>query len=283
LERIDKDIEIAEEYLAGCITYLLRQHKGTADRDRVSSDLKLNRGIEKYERELKQILALSDDSLAILIANTIDITKDIKHLKDVYTQLEKFGTKHIEISKQSIQAKRAAGLLDNISKILNSERKMEITQKKISEIRPYVNNARIHSVEQIEQIMESIKEFGFTNPLIIDDEDRLIAGHGRLEAAIKLGINEVPCVVLDWLTEEQKKALTIADNKIALNAGWNEELLELEIEELKLEGFNVGIIDLGLKMETFTPNIEPTIRKDTVSTITCPYCGHSFIISEEIE
>ena len=135
---------------------------------------------------------------------------------------------------------------------------MEIIYKKVQELIPYLNNSRTHSEEQVNQICASINEFGFTNPLLIDEKDMIIAGHGRLLASKKLGMEEVPCIVLEGLTEAQKKAYIIADNKMALNAGWDEELLKIELENLKeldfdleLTGFNVDELDdiLGTEEE----------------------------------
>lgn len=110
---------------------------------------------------------------------------------------------------------------------------MEIVYKKVNDLIPYINNSRTHSEEQVNQIVASINEFGFTNPLLIDEKDNIIAGHGRLLASKKLKMEEVPCIVLSGLTEAQKKAYIIADNKMALNAGWDEELLKIELESLK--------------------------------------------------
>ena len=127
---------------------------------------------------------------------------------------------------------------------------MEIVYKKINELKPYENNSRTHDESQIKQICESIKEYGWTNPVLIDEKGMIIAGHGRVEAGKKLDIKEVPCIVLSGLTEAQKKAYVIADNKMALNAGWNEELLKNELENLKeldfdleLTGFNIDELD----------------------------------------
>ena len=127
---------------------------------------------------------------------------------------------------------------------------MEIIYKNVNDLIPYINNSRTHSEEQINQIVASINEFGFTNPLLIDEKDNIIAGHGRLLASKKLKMEEVPCIVLSGLTEAQKKAYIIADNKMALNAGWDEELLKIELENLKeldfdleLTGFNVDELD----------------------------------------
>ena len=107
---------------------------------------------------------------------------------------------------------------------------------------PYVNNARTHSPEQIMKLRSSIREFGFLNPIIIDRKDySVIAGHGRLMAANAEGIKEVPCVFADNLTEAQKKAYIIADNRMAMDAGWDEELLRIEIEALQAEAFDISL------------------------------------------
>lgn len=120
---------------------------------------------------------------------------------------------------------------------------------------PYARNSRTHNDEQVAQIMASIKEFGFTNPILIGSDNVIIAGHGRLLAAQRLGMTEVPVIVLPDLTETQRRALVIADNRIALNAGWDEKMLALEIGELKDEDFdltNLGFTDDELKaLENF--------------------------------
>ncbi len=106
---------------------------------------------------------------------------------------------------------------------------------------PYVNNARTHSAGQINKLRSSLREFGFINPVIIDRDFNVIAGHGRIEAAKAEGILEVPCVFADYLTEAQKKAYILADNRMAMDAGWDEELLRVEIEALQAESFDVGL------------------------------------------
>ena len=106
---------------------------------------------------------------------------------------------------------------------------------------PYVNNARTHSAEQINKLRSSLREFGFINPVIIDRGFNVIAGHGRIEAAKAEGIPEVPCVFADYLTDAQKKAYILADNRMAMDAGWDEELLRVEIEALQAESFDVGL------------------------------------------
>ena len=119
---------------------------------------------------------------------------------------------------------------------------MKITQKKVTELIPYVNNSRTHSDEQVAQIAASIKEFGWTNPILIDGDNGIIAGHGRLMAARKLGITEVPTIELSDLSESQKKAYVIADNNLALNADWDEALLKIELENLKDLSFDLEIL-----------------------------------------
>ena len=106
---------------------------------------------------------------------------------------------------------------------------------------PYINNARTHSPEQINKLRASLREFGFVNPVIIDRDYNVIAGHGRILAAKEEGIKEVPCVFADHLTEAQKKAYIIADNRMAMDAGWDEELLRVEIEALQAEAFDLSL------------------------------------------
>jgi DNA modification methylase len=111
---------------------------------------------------------------------------------------------------------------------------------------PYARNSRTHSDAQVSQIAASIKEFGFTNPVLIDENSGIIAGHGRILAAQHLKIDEVPAIVLSHLTDIQKKAYVIADNKLALNAGWDEELLRLEFDELDSAGFDLDLTGFSL-------------------------------------
>lgn len=117
----------------------------------------------------------------------------------------------------------------------------QMTLVEIDKLIPYINNARTHSVEQINKLRSSLREFGFINPVIIDKDYGIIAGHGRVLAAKEEGIGKVPCVLVDYLTETQKKAYILADNRMALDAGWDEELLKLEIEALQGEDFDVGL------------------------------------------
>lgn len=118
---------------------------------------------------------------------------------------------------------------------------MKVEQLPTEKLIPYARNTRTHSDEQVAQIAASIREFGFTNPILIDAQDGIIAGHGRVMAARKLGLTEVPCIRLAHLSEAQRRAYVIADNKLALNAGWDEELLALELGELGDLGFDVEL------------------------------------------
>lgn len=110
---------------------------------------------------------------------------------------------------------------------------------------PYARNARTHSDAQVAQIAASIVEFGWTNPVLISGDNTIIAGHGRVLAARKLGMVEVPCIVLDHLTETQRRALIIADNKLALNAGWDDDMLAVEVQSLKDDGFELPTLGFG--------------------------------------
>lgn len=109
---------------------------------------------------------------------------------------------------------------------------------------PYARNARTHSEEQVAQIAASIVEFGFTNPILAGSDGVIVAGHGRLAAAQKLGLDTVPVVVLDHLTPTQRRALIIADNRIAENAGWDDAMLRIELQSLQEDGFNLDITGL---------------------------------------
>ena len=119
---------------------------------------------------------------------------------------------------------------------------MQVEQLKVGDLIPYVNNSRTHSDEQVMQVASSIKEFGFTNPILIDDDGGIIAGHGRLMAAKKLGLAMVPCIRLGHLSEAQRKAYVIADNQLALNSGWDLDSLKLEIDRLGELDFDIELL-----------------------------------------
>lgn len=117
----------------------------------------------------------------------------------------------------------------------------KIENVSIEKLIPYAMNARTHSEEQVSQIAASIREFGFTNPVLIDKEGTIVAGHGRVRGARKLGLETVPCIRLGHLTPQQVRAYVIADNKIALNAGWDETTLKAELDALKTDGFELSL------------------------------------------
>lgn len=124
---------------------------------------------------------------------------------------------------------------------------MEIKQVAVEKLIPYVRNSRTHSDAQVAQIAASIKEFGWTNPILVDGTNGIIAGHGRLLAARKLGQTEVPVIELAHMTESQKKAYVIADNQLAMNAGWDTSMLTLELSDLKEAGFSLDILGFDPK------------------------------------
>ena len=119
---------------------------------------------------------------------------------------------------------------------------LSIEYKRVDDLIPYVNNSRTHSDEQVTQVAASIKEFGFTNPILIDENNGIIAGHGRLMAAKKLKLEQVPTITLQGLTEAQRKAYVIADNKLALNADWDFDLLQNEILSLQELDFKIDLL-----------------------------------------
>jgi len=126
--------------------------------------------------------------------------------------------------------------------LLERLRKLSVQVWPIERLLPNARNARTHSDEQVAQVAASIVEFGWTNPILVGGDEVIIAGHARLAAARKLGLAEVPVIVLDHLTETQRRALVLADNKLALNAGWDEEMLRVELETLKDDNFNLDIV-----------------------------------------
>ena len=155
----------------------------------------------------------------------------------------------------------------------------------VENLLPYARNARTHSDEQLEQIAKSINEFGFLNPVLIDAETKtIIAGHGRVMAAKKLGMTTIPVVTLDHLSEEQRRAYVIADNKLALNAGWDFEILSEEMLNLDKDGFDLAITGFSLaEIEEITVDGDANDNGenqdepgDQQKQVECPECGHEF-------
>ena len=147
--------------------------------------------------------------------------------------------------------------------------KLAIKYKPIGDLIPYARNSRTHSEAQVAQIAASIKEFGWTNPVLLDGENGIIAGHGRVMAAQKLGEKQVPTIELSHLDEHQKRAYIIADNKLALNAGWDDEILALEIDDLKDAGFDLELLGFtNAELDAMNPEvIEGLTDEDAVPEI----------------
>lgn len=166
-----------------------------------------------------------------------------------------------------------------------TESTLEVINISVDDLIPYANNSRTHDDAQVAQIATSIREFGFTNPILIDGEGGIIAGHGRLMAARKLGLDTVPCITLDNLTDTQKKAYIIADNKLALNAGWDEELLEGELQALHADSFDMGLLgfsaqelelSMGIELDAPESSSREIDTDDYNMGCKCPKCGFEF-------
>lgn len=165
--------------------------------------------------------------------------------------------------------------------------KRKIEYIAIDALKEYERNTRTHDAEQVEQLKRSITEFGFTNPVLIDENNVIIAGHGRRSAARELGMKEVPCLRLSGLTESQVKALRIADNQLALNAGWDEEMLRIELADLKDENFDLDLLGFSLdELEHFSQERDidgfferaeeqqgEAAKEKKKECIKCPHCG----------
>ena len=161
---------------------------------------------------------------------------------------------------------------------------MKVENISLEALIPYARNSRTHSDQQVAQVAASIREFGFTNPVLIGTENDIIAGHGRVLAARKLGLEKVPCIRLTNLSENQKRAYIIADNKLALNSGWDEEMLALEIKDLASKDFDMtlaGWSDAEIGNLFLDKNFEPGNESDQGKLdekmpVICPSCSHEF-------
>ena len=127
----------------------------------------------------------------------------------------------------------------------------KIVQRKTEELKPYENNPRQHSEAQLDRLVRSIKEFGFTNPVLVDDDCNVIAGHGRLMAAELMGLPKVPTIALGHLTADQRRAYVIADNQLALNSTWDDDVLQSELQALGESGFDLSLLGWGDDLPTF--------------------------------
>ncbi len=138
-------------------------------------------------------------------------------------------------------------------------RTLEVVYRPTADLIPYARNARTHSTAQVEEIAASIREFGFTNPILIDEDDGIVAGHGRVLAAATMLMEQVPTITLTGLTDAQRRAYVLADNKLALNAGWDQELLSLEVSELADMHFETGLLGWPeTEMDVMTGNVPTT-------------------------
>lgn len=160
-----------------------------------------------------------------------------------------------------------------------------VERRSVASLVPYARNARTHSADQVRQIAASIREFGWTVPVLVDEEGTIIAGHGRVLAAQELGIVEVPVMVAVGWTDEQRRAYTLADNQIALNSGWDQELLRVEIGDLKGADFDVGLIGfdeeavakmLATPDAAAPPSEFQAFGEDIATEHKCPKCGYAW-------
>lgn len=166
--------------------------------------------------------------------------------------------------------------------MLQTAGNIKVEQRKVADLIPFARNSRTHSDEQIAQIAASIREFGWTNPILIDGKNTIIAGHGRLAAARKLDLAEVPAIVLDHLDEAQKRALVIADNKLALNAGWDFELLENEIRGLDSEGFDLSLLGFDhAELEKMLADVAPIGLPELADGDREPFQQMTFTLHDE--
>ena len=162
----------------------------------------------------------------------------------------------------------------------------KVERRPVSGLVPYARNARTHSDEQVAQIAASIREWGWTTPVLIDETGGIIAGHGRVMAAQRLGLAEVPCMVAAGWSKAQRDAYVIADNKLAINSGWDNDLLRIELKsldeagfDLALTGFDVGEMTALFHDGNFAPGSEDDQgRLDQLAPkiVQCPHCGQDF-------
>lgn len=160
----------------------------------------------------------------------------------------------------------------------------------VASLVPYARNSRTHSDAQVAKIAASIREFGFLNPIIIDADNGIIAGHGRVMAAQKLGLANVPVIEASHLTEAQRRAYVLADNRLALDAGWDNDLLKIELQDLQAEGFDLSLtgFEIGELTAMFDePDFAPGTEDDqgkldqlSPKMIQCPHCGQDFDLRE---
>ena len=154
---------------------------------------------------------------------------------------------------------------------------MKIINKKVEDLIPYENNPRYND-EAVEYVANSIKEFGFRVPIIVDKNNVIVAGHTRYKASLELGLDEVPTIVADDLTEEQIKAFRLADNKVSEKASWNFELLDEELEDLDIDMSEFGFEKIESNLEDFFETDTTENKENKPKTIVCPHCQKEFEI-----
>ena len=158
---------------------------------------------------------------------------------------------------------------------------MQIIEKKVSELIPYEKNPRKND-EAVEYVANSIKEFGFKVPIVIDKDNVIVAGHTRLKAAKQLKIKTVPCVVADDLTEEQIKAFRLADNKTSEMAGWDFPLLDMELADIEMDMEQFGFKDFDHSdIDDFFKDAQENEKEEKLHTITCPHCGKLITLTKD--
>jgi len=165
-----------------------------------------------------------------------------------------------------------------------------VTRKSVADLVPYARNSRTHSDKQIDQLAASIKEWGWTVPVLCDASGGIIAGHGRILAAQKLGLDDVPCMIAEGWTEAQKRAYIIADNRLALDAGWDDELLKIELQDLDSLNFDLSLtgFELDELADLFDePDFAPGTEDDqgkldelAPKMVTCPHCAAEWDLRE---
>jgi ParB-like chromosome segregation protein Spo0J len=167
-----------------------------------------------------------------------------------------------------------------------SKTAMKIEMVDIEALIPYARNARTHSEQQVTQIAASIREFGFNNPVLIDGQTTIIAGHGRVLGAKKLGLDRVPCIRLTHMTDAQRRAYILADNRIALNSGWDDAMLALELQGLETDGLDLGLMGFDeAELQKLLQGMDEAAPESSATEVNpdefdmehkCPKCGFEF-------
>lgn len=161
----------------------------------------------------------------------------------------------------------------------------QVEMRPLDQLVPYARNSRTHTDEQVAQVAAAMREWGWTNPVLVDEDDTILAGHCRIMAGRMLGLSTVPVMVARGWSEAQKRAYVIADNKLAENAGWDAEALRLELHDLAGQDFRLELTGFGeddLALAMFDPDFQPSnledqSRLDEKKKVACPECGHEFV------